>query len=142
MKRIVFDTNITISAFFWKGYPKIVYDLVKQEKVTLLSSIKIEAEFIRVLAYSRFGLTPAEIFPIVNNFRKYVHFIEIKSKLDVVKEDSTDNIFLECALDGKADYIISGDHHLLNIGSYKGIQIIPAKDFLIKEGFIRSNGID
>ena len=136
MKRIVLDTNITISAFFWKGYPRVVYDLAREGKVTLLSSLKMEAEFIRVLAYSRFGLTPAEILPIVNNLRKYVQFIEIKSKVDVVKEDLTDNIFLECALDGKADYLISGDHHLLNIGSYEGIQIIRAKDFLIKEGFI------
>jgi len=136
VKRIVLDTNITISAFFWKGYPRVVYDLAREGKVTLLSSLKMEAEFIRVLAYSRFGLTPAEIVPIVNNLREYVQFIEIKSKVDVVKEDLTDNIFLECALDGKADYLISGDHHLLNIGSYEGIQIIRAKDFLIKEGFI------
>lgn len=136
MKRIVLDTNVTISAFCWRGYPRNVYNLVKEGKVTLLSSIKIEAEFIRVLGYFRFGLTPAEILPIVNNLRKYVHFIEVKSKVDIVKEDLTDNTFLECALDGKADYIISGDHHLLNIGNYKGIQIIRAKDFLIKEGFI------
>jgi putative PIN family toxin of toxin-antitoxin system len=136
VKRIVLDTNITISAFFWKGYPRVVYDLAREGKVILLSSLKMEAEFIRVLAYSRFGLTPAEIVPIVNNLREYVQFIEIKSKVDVVKEDLTDNIFLECALDGKADYLISGDHHLLNIGSYEGIQIIRAKDFLIKEGFI------
>lgn len=136
MKRIVFDTNVTISAFFWKGYPRVIYDLVKEGKLVLLSSIKIEMEFIRVLAYPRFGLIPAEILPIINNLRKYVHFVEVKNKIDVVKEDPTDNIFLECALDGKADYIISGDHHLLNIGHYKGIQIIMAKDFLIKEGFI------
>jgi putative PIN family toxin of toxin-antitoxin system len=136
VKRIVLDTNVTVSAFFWKGYPRVVYDLAREGKVTLLSSLKMEAEFIRVLAYSRFRLTPAEIVPIVNNLRKYVQFVEIKSKVDVVKEDLTDNIFLECALDGKADYIISGDHHLLNISSYEGIQIIRAKDFLIKEGFI------
>jgi putative PIN family toxin of toxin-antitoxin system len=141
VKRIVLDTNITISAFFWKGYPRVVYDLAKEGKVTIVSSLKMEAEFIRVLAYSRFGLTPAEILPIVNNLRKYVQFIEIKSKVDVIKEDLTDNIFLECALDGKADYIISGDHHLLNIGSYEGIKIIRAKDFLIKEGFIQSTGV-
>ena len=136
MKRIVLDTNITISALFWKGYPRAVYDLVKEGKVTLLSSAKIEEEFIRVLAYPKFGLTSAEILPIVNSLRKYAHFVEVKSKVDVVKEDPTDNIFLECALDGKADYIISGDRHLLNIGSHKGIQIMRAKDFLIKEGFI------
>lgn len=119
---------------------RAVYDFAKEGKVTIVSSLKMEAEFIRVLAYSRFGLTPAEIVPIVNNLRKYVQFIEIKSKVDVVKEDPTDNIFLECASDGKADYIISGDHHLLDIGSYEGIQIIRAKNFLIKEGFIELTG--
>ena len=139
MKRIVLDTNVSISAFFWRGHSRAVHDLVREGKVTLLSSIKIEAEFIRVLAYPKFGLTPAEIRPIVNNLRRHAYFIEVKSKLDVVKEDPTDNIFLECAQDGKADYIISGDHHLLNISNYKGIQILRAKDFLIKEGFIRSN---
>ena len=136
MKRIVFDTNVTISAFFWKGYPRTIYDLVKDGKVTLLSCIGIEAELIRVLAYARFGLIPAEILLIVNDLRKHVQFIEVKSKVDIIKEDPTDNIFLECALDGKAHYVVSGDHHLLDIGNYGGIQIVKAKDFLIKEGLV------
>lgn len=71
MKRLVLDTNVTVSAFFWKGYPRALYDLVREGKVTLLSSIEIEAEFIRILAYPRFGLAPAEILPLVNNLRKY-----------------------------------------------------------------------
>ena len=140
MKRVVLDTNVTISAFFWKGFSRAVYELVREGKVMLLSSTNIEAEFIRVLAYPKFGLTPAEILPVVNNLRRQAHFVEVESKVDVVKEDPTDNIFLECAQDGKADYLISGDHHLLSISSYKGIQILRAKDFLIKEGFTRSNG--
>lgn len=136
MKRLVFDTNVFISAFFWRGYPRDVYELVKKWRVILLSSVSIEAELIRVLAYSKFGLTPAEILPMINDLRKYVHFVEVKSKIDVIKEDPTDNMFLECAIYGNADYIISGDHHLLKISGYEGIQIIRAKDFLIKEGFI------
>jgi len=136
VKRIVLDTNVTISAFFWNGSPRNIYNLVKEKKVLLLSSPEIEKELIRVLSYSRFGLTPSQILPLVNDLRKHSNFIEVKLKIDVIKEDPTDNIFLECAVDGKADYIVSGDHHLLNIGDYKGIQIVKAKDFLIKEGFI------
>ncbi len=52
----------------------------------------------------------------------------------MIDADPTDNVFFECALDGKADYIISGDKHLLDLGLYKGIQILKAKEFLIKEG--------
>ena len=130
------DTNAAISAFFWKGYPRTLYEIVKEGKAKLLSSLKIEAEFVRVLAYSKFGLTPAEILPIVNNLRKYVEFVMVQNKAGIIMEDPTDNIFLECALDGRSDYPISGDHHLLHIRSYKGIQIIWAKDFLIEEEFI------
>jgi len=136
VKSIVFDTNITISALFWKGCPRQIYDLVKAKEIKLLYSIDIEKELIRVLAYPKFGLLPAEILPIVNNLRKYTHFIETKSKIDVVIEDPTDNIFLECALDGNADYIISGDKHLLNVISYENIKIVKAKDFLTIEKII------
>ena len=136
MKRIVLDTNVTISALFWRGYPRLLYDLVKGGKVILLFNTKIEAELIRVLAYSKFGLTSAEIFPIIKHLRKHAHFVEEKSDIEIIKDDPTDNIFLECAIDGHADYIISGDHHLLNLGSFVSIRIITAKDFLVNEGFI------
>jgi putative PIN family toxin of toxin-antitoxin system len=136
LKRIVLDTNVTISALFWKGPPRVVFDLVKDGKVTLLFSSKIEAELIRVLAYSKFDLTSTEIFPIIKHLRKHAHFVGEKSNIEIIKDDPTDNIFLDCAIDGNADYIISGDHHLLNLGSYESIRIITAKDFLINEGFI------
>lgn len=142
MKRIVLDTNTAISALFWKGNPRTVYNLVKEGNIILLYSTKIEAEFIRVLAYPKFGLTPTQITPIVNNLRQHAHLIEVKNKVDIVKKDATDNMFVECALDGKADYIVSGDSHLLEIGSYKGIEIVRAKDFLVKENFIIANDTD
>lgn len=47
-----------------------------------------------------------------------------------------DTTFLECALDGEADTIISGDHHPLAIGSFRGIETLRPRDFLIREGFI------
>lgn len=95
----------------------------------------MEEELIKVLSYSKFGLTSDEILPIVNNLRRHVLFVEVKSRVDAIIEDPTDNVFLECALDGKADYIISGDHHLLNLNSFQGISIAKVKYFLIKEGF-------
>ena len=59
-----------------------------------------------------------------------------------VLPDPTDNIFLECALDGGANFIISGDRHLLDIEVYKGIEIVRAKEFLLKEGLSEKNGIN
>jgi putative PIN family toxin of toxin-antitoxin system len=128
---------VTISALFWKGYPRVIYDLVKDGKAILLWSRNIEAELIRVLAYSKFGLTSSEMLPLVNHLRSHANFIEERSSIEIIKDDPTDNIFVECAVDGDADYIISGDHHLLNLQVYKLIKISSAKDFLIQEGFIK-----
>ena len=84
MKRLVLDTNTIISALFWQGNPRKILDIITAGKYIMLSSAEMEHELIRVLGYPKFGLTPKEIYPI--------------------------NIFLECAIDGNADYIISGDH--------------------------------
>ena len=137
MKRVVLDTNVIISAFFWKGYPRTVYDLIYGKRLTMLISNDLEKEFIRVLGYSKFGLSPKEIPPFIKNLRNNSEFVEIHSTISDIIADPTDNIFLECAVDGKADYIISGDKHLLDLGIYSDIQIAKAKDFLAKEGFIK-----
>lgn len=136
MKRIVLDTNIVISALFWKGNQRKILDLVRARKYELLSSIDIERELIRVLGYPKFGLTPAEILPIINDYNSYIQKVVITSRVDAIKEDPTDNIFLECAKDGKAQYIVSGDHHLLDLNIYENIAIVTAKEFLILEKIV------
>jgi uncharacterized protein len=134
VKKVVLDTNVTVSALFWEGNPRKIYDLVRHGKLILLLSDDMEKEFIRVLGYEKFGLSPQEIMPFVRNLRTHARHVETKSKISIVIADPTDNIFLECALDGGANSIISGNRHLLDIEVYKGIEIVSAKEFLSKEG--------
>jgi putative PIN family toxin of toxin-antitoxin system len=136
LTRVVLDTNVTISAFFWKGHPRTVLELARNGKIMMLVSNDMENEFIRVLGYSKFGLSSKEIIPFVNSLRNRAEFIKTSNRLSVIMADPTDNIFLECAVDGNADYIISGDRHMLDLGIYSGIQILKAKDFLIKERYL------
>ncbi len=133
MKRIVLDTNTIISGYFWKGNPRKILNLVKAGKYTLLSSKAIEEEFIRVLGYPKIGLSPGEILPIIQDHKFYARIVDIKSSIDVIKADPTDNIFLACAQDGQAHFIISGDHHLLDLKFFQNIPIVSAKDFLVIE---------
>ena len=56
--------------------------------------------------------------------------VEGKAEIDVIQADPTDNKYLACALEGEADYIVSGDRHLLDVGLYQGLKIIKAKEFL------------
>ena len=81
MKRVVLDTNVTVAAFFWKGYPRIIYDLIREKKLVMLLSSDMEKEFIHVLGYPKFGLTSKEIPPFIRNLRSNAEFVEIKSKI-------------------------------------------------------------
>ncbi|HUT34750.1 MAG TPA: putative toxin-antitoxin system toxin component, PIN family [Planctomycetota bacterium] len=136
MSRVVPDTNVAISATFWRGHPRRIFDLARRGRLILVSSAPIEAELIRVLSYPKFGLTAAEILPIVRDIRGVAQSIHVTSNVRIIADDPADNAFLECALDGEADYIVSGDHHLLSLGSFRGIAILRPRDFLVKVGFI------
>lgn len=138
MKKVVLDTNVTISALFWEGNPRKIYDLVREGKLIMLLSDDMEKEFIRVLGYEKFGLSPQEIMPFLRNLGTYARYVETKNRISAVIVDPTDNIFLECAVDGSADCIISGDRHLLDIKVYRGIEIVRPREFLLKEGLIHS----
>ncbi len=136
MRRVVLDTNVIISAFFWKGHPRTVFELARTGKIIMLVSDDMENEFIRVLGYSKFGVSPKEIVPFTTSLRSRAEFVKVRTKLSIIPADLTDNIFLECAVDGNADCIISGDRHLLDLGTYIGIPILKAKNFLVREGYL------
>ena len=79
-------------------------------------SKEVLEEYVKPLSYPKFQLSEAEIkYIIEEELFPYVEVIRVKSKVNVVKEDKEDNKFLALALDGKADYIISGDKHLLKL---------------------------
>ena len=130
MKKVVLNTNVTISAFFWEGNPRKIYDLIREGKLIMLLSDDMEKEFIRVLGYEKFGLSPQEMMPFLRDLRIHARHVETKSKISVVIADPTDDIFLECAVDGNANFVISGDRHLLDIRVYKGIEIVRGGEFL------------
>ncbi len=132
MKNVVLDTNVIISALFWEGNSRKMYDLVRQGKIVMLLSDDLEKELIRVLGYENFALSPQEILPLIMNLRTHARHVETKSTISVVIADSTDNIFLECPLDGGADFIISRDKHLLDLRVYRGINIVKPGECLDK----------
>ena len=129
-RRVVFDTNILISSYLWKGAPRRALDKVRTGPWVLLSSKDTVDEFIRVLAYEKFGLEPVEIEPLIADLRRISEFVQVRSKVQVIEEDSTDNIFLSLAVDGKANIIVSGDRHLLDLRAVRGIPILNVRSFL------------
>jgi len=128
--RIVLDTNVLISGIFWKGNESRVLKKCQARDVENYISMDIFEEFIRVLVQQKFGLTEEEIDVTVSMVASFSTFIESKKRFDIVKEDPGDNKFLECAYGANAEFLISGDKHLLTLKRFKGTEILSAREFL------------
>jgi len=125
---VVLDTNIVISSM-WGGNPDKIMKLWIKGEIVIGVSQNILDEYLSVLY--RFNLSPEQIEEFILLFLnpERTKFIFPKNKVNIIKEDKTDNIFLECAESLKADYIISGDKHLLTLKKYKDTKIVTPKNF-------------
>jgi hypothetical protein len=134
--RIVLDTNVLVSAFISKvGHSAKILDLISMlEGVQLVLSEPILEEFKDVLFREevkiRFEYSARDIESFTQAIRSISEIVKIKSNFKVVKEDPKDDVVLNTAYDGKADYIVSGDHHLQKIKKFKGIKIVNPKQMV------------
>lgn len=129
--RVVLDTNIFISALFWKGNPNEILKKCYRGELQLLVSGDMLNEVEGILVREKkFELTRGEIAEHLEIIKLNSELLEPKIKINVIKEDLEDNKFLECAVTGKADYIVSGDRHLLNLKKFRGIKILSSLEFL------------
>ena len=129
-RRIVFDTNVIVSGYLWKGLSRRALEKVRSGKWILLNSKDTIDELVRVLAYDKFGLKANEIQPIIRDLSNISEFVEVRSQIEIIKDDPTDNIFLALAIDGLAEVIVSGDHHLLNLRTFREIPIVTVRKYL------------
>jgi len=128
--KVVLDTNIYISSIFWeKGNPhKIIEKIINREIQNFISN-EILKELKRVL--ERDFDEPNELIEDqIKLIKEYSEIIEILGKIDIIKEDADDNKIIECAISANANYIITGDNHLLKLKEFRGIKIVNSKDFL------------
>jgi len=128
--RLVVDTNVIVSAYVTpSGLPSKVLLNWERRQFELLISSDILAEYERLLhrprIIARHRMNDAEISAVIKNFWEAATRIKVTSQLNVIPQDPSDNKFVECAVDGEAEFFVSGDHHLLGLGSYDGIQLLP-----------------
>lgn len=128
-QNLVLDTNILISGYLWGGKPRQAIRLVKSGNFILLHCRKSIDELVRVLSL-KFRLSASEIYRIVLDIKNMGEEINIISKEHPVREDPADDLFINLAIDGNSKTIVSGDSHLLKLGTYKGIEIISVSEFL------------
>lgn len=128
--KIVFDTNIFVSSIFWEhGNQHNLVELAIEGKIKVFTSAEILEELTNVLIRD-FKETEESIFMYLAFVMKYAEVVETVEKVDVVKEDADDNKIIECAIACKADYIVTGDKHLLRLEEYKKTGIITAAELI------------
>jgi putative PIN family toxin of toxin-antitoxin system len=126
--RVVFDTNVYISAFIYpKGLPFRIWQQAVEGRFVLLVSPAIMREIAKVLR--RFGWQEHEIVGYLKLVAKVAQIVAPTIAVDAVSDDETDNRILECAVAASAHLVVSGDRHLLRLKSFEGIGIVRPVDF-------------
>ncbi len=128
MHRAVFDTNVLLSAFVFGGNPERLFDLARSGELRLIVSPDILLEFAYVLR-GKFAWAEEDIAEAIKAIGYASELTRPAETFEVVSDDA-DNRILECALAGKAEFIVSGDHHLLDLRSFEGIRIVRPRDLL------------
>ena len=132
--KIVIDANLFAGALMKPfSNPGRILDLIRENEVELVLSPPIIRELKRTLLYPKIqkyhGKTRGEIDTFFEDLLMFAWIVEGETKVDVIQDDPSDNKYLACAREGEANFIISGDHHLLQLKSFQGIKIIKPKKF-------------
>jgi putative PIN family toxin of toxin-antitoxin system len=135
MLKIVLDANQYASALIkpFSNSARII-ELVHEGVVALIISEPIITEVRRILAYRKLQKihrrTTAEIEVFIRKLEKVSLITPALLSVQVFKEDPSDDKYLVCAIEGEADFIVSGDHHLKDLKSFRGIRIVDPATFL------------
>jgi len=124
--KVVIDTNVFVSAFLSKkGTEARILQLFEQEVFEWVVSQEILAEYEKALTYTRVReihkLTDQQITQTIEDVRTFATLVEVTVSFAIVS-DPDDNKFFECAFEGGAEFVISGDAKVLAVKEYQGIK--------------------
>lgn len=127
--KVVFDTNIFISAFVIPGgkAEKAYLYAIKGDFV-LYTSVSILTETVQKLR-EKFSWRREKIIQLLKSISQVATVVKTSPSINLLS-DEPDNRILECAVSTKTNLIVTGDRHLLTLGSYRDIRIIKLADFL------------
>lgn len=133
--RAVLDTNVVVSAMISaSGIPGQIIRLWQARVFSWLLSESLLAEYGKALLYphvvAAHRRTTEEVLTALAAFRLGGILVTPTERISVITADPADNAFLECAEAGAADYIVSGDRHLLDLGSFRDVPIVRPATFL------------
>lgn len=134
--RVTLDTNVLVSAFISKhGHSSNILDMIATfPEIELVLSEQIIEEFEEVMmreeVRKRFEYSGRDARNFARAVRDIATVVKIKSDFKVIREDEKDNLILDTAYDGDAEYVVSGDKHLRKLKKFKSIRIVSPRRFM------------
>lgn len=128
--KVVLDTNVYVSALGWRGKEHRIFRKCVAGEVALYLSYEILQEIERVLTYPKFGFTEEERKSFLRLIRQVGRVVMPLEGVHRITDDPSDDKFLTCAIAAEADVIVSGDRHLLRLGSFRRVRIVSPREFL------------
>jgi len=128
--RVVFDTNVLVSALGFGGTPLEALIRAFEDDVQLVVASETLAELDRVMQYDRLPFTGGKRKQYLEILRNEAEVVTELPELAVVERDPDDDMFLACAVGGNCQYVVSGDDHLLALKSFRGVEIVSPASFL------------
>ena len=131
-ERIILDTNLWISFLITKDYTKLDKTLL-HKKAILIFSEELLAEFIIVCKRPKLKkyFTDKDVLTLLEAIQEHAEMIDVKTSIKKCR-DEKDNFLLALAIDGKADYLLTGDKDLLDLRKIQKTRIITISEFLLK----------
>jgi putative PIN family toxin of toxin-antitoxin system len=129
MIRAVFDTNVLLSALLFGGLPARILEFAFLGRFKLVTSPILIEELVEKLR-DKFRLSESRIARAEMDLNAIWDIVSTTEFLKVVKADPDDDRVIECAVVGRADYIVTGDRHLLAFGEFRGIAIVTVRQFM------------
>ncbi len=129
MKRVILDTNIFVSMALGGQVGKI-NDRWRAGEFILVVSEEIVSEYLEVLQRPKLHLKSHTIAVLAGRIYRKAKFVKPEERVSGIQPDPKDDKFLEAAVAGQVDFIVSSDKHLLNLKNFRSIPIITAREFM------------
>ena len=133
MLKVIFDTNVIVSAALYEGsLPALLLSLGLEDKVRLFVSPALLNEYESVFKRPRFKLDHRETLRLIEKIKEKAVLVIPTRQLKILQADEADNRILECATKAKADYIITGNKRHFPFEEFRGTKIVSPKEFMNK----------
>ena len=132
--RVVADTNTVVSGLLWSGPPREVLDAARAAQIQLFTTLDLLVELEDVLKRPKFGkrrqAAGVSTKELILGYSSLALLVRPAQLQPVILADPDDDAVLACAVAALAQFIVSGDNHLLELSAYQGIEIVTAPELL------------